>query len=168
MSNLPTDPLRQEHLELLPRLHDLQQAAVEVSRWSASEAGEHLTELLEFLEHHLVPHALAEDEILYPAIDQALGAPGSTGTMRADHDEVVARIARLRRTVVSTLTEWENRDRVMDVSLQVAGLAAIVLLHFRKEEEVLLPILDSVLTTEEAEALFAAMGEAAHPHPQHS
>jgi hypothetical protein len=41
-------------------------------------------------------------------------------------------------------------------------LSAILQLHFRKEEEVLLPVLDASLSANEAAALFARMGAVAH------
>jgi iron-sulfur cluster repair protein YtfE (RIC family) len=44
------------------------------------------------------------------------------------------------------------------------GLHHLVKVHFAKEEEVYLPILDERLDPTEAEAMFAAMGHAAHHH----
>jgi hypothetical protein len=41
------------------------------------------------------------------------------------------------------------------------GLYAVVKIHFAKEEEVYLPILDARLTADEAHQLFEAMGRAA-------
>jgi iron-sulfur cluster repair protein YtfE (RIC family) len=42
-------------------------------------------------------------------------------------------------------------------------LAAILQLHFAKEEDVLLPVLDKTLSPERASELFSRMAEAAHP-----
>lgn len=50
------------------------------------------------------------------------------------------------------------------------GLYALVKVHFAKEEEVYLPILDARLTPETAHEMFAAMESAAHTargHPAH-
>jgi hypothetical protein len=44
------------------------------------------------------------------------------------------------------------------------GLHHLVKVHFAKEEEVYLPILDERLSPAEAEAMFAAMGQVAHHH----
>ena len=49
-----------------------------------------------------------------------------------------------------------------DVAHQLVSLSAILQLHFRKEEEVLLPVLDASLSADEAAALFARMGAVAH------
>jgi iron-sulfur cluster repair protein YtfE (RIC family) len=42
------------------------------------------------------------------------------------------------------------------------GLYAVVSVHFAKEEELYLPILDARLTSEEAQEMFKAMEKAAH------
>lgn len=42
------------------------------------------------------------------------------------------------------------------------GLEALVTVHFAKEEEIYVPVLEAAMTAEQAEAMFAAMGHAAH------
>ncbi len=163
VTDLPSDPIRREHRELLPHLHHVEDAAVRVSGWDASQARRRLPQIVEFLSGDLIPHAVAEDDVLYPAIDRIIGARG-TATMRVDHVEIGERIERLSRTVDLALGDWDNRDLVADLSRQLAALAAIVLLHFRKEEEVLLPILDAGMSVVDGHQLFEQMGHTAHAH----
>lgn len=158
MTVLPTDPLRTEHRELLPHLEEMGKAAVEASQWSHDVASDRLFHLVDFLESHLLPHATAEEEILYPAVGEALGARGATATMSVDHDEIATRVKRLRETIPGALNEWPNGEPAAAIVRQLSALHSIILLHFRKEEEVLLPILDSVLSVDEARALFESMG----------
>jgi iron-sulfur cluster repair protein YtfE (RIC family) len=67
--------------------------------------------------------------------------------------------------VDQALEDWDNREMVATVSRQLAAISAIVELHFRKEEEVLLPILDEGLSVEEGHALFeTAHGDGGHSH----
>ena len=99
--------------------------------------------------------------MLYPAVEDAMGAPGATATMRADHTEIVARIDRLAAAVEAVPGRWPTVGLVDDVANQLAGLSAIVDLHFRKEEEVLLPVLDRGVP-EAAQSLFTRMGHAGH------
>ncbi len=164
MTILPTEPIRREHRELLPTIQELEQAAAGVGGWSVEIATDRLRHIVEFLEHHLIPHAAAEEEVLYPAIDQLTGAVTTTATMRVDHQEIASRTARLAATVVAALDGWPNDEQAGDIARQLSALAGIIVLHFRKEEEVLLPILDSVLSSEEAEALFESMNHDAHQH----
>lgn len=159
---LPTEPLRAEHRDLLPHLRALDTAADEVDQWDRDEATHVLGEILDFLRGHLVPHATAEEHVLYPAVEQAMAAPGATATMRADHAEIVARIDRLAETAAGVGERWPDAALARDLAHQLVGLSAILQLHFRKEEEVLLPVLDERLGTEDATELFARMGEVAH------
>ena len=165
MSNasLPTEPLRAEHRDLLPHLQGLATVADEVDRWDADEAAQVLGRIVGFLRGHLIPHARAEEQVLYPAIEEAMDAFGATATMCADHAEIVSRIDRLADTAATVATQWPDRAVARDLIHQLIGLSAIVLLHFRKEEEVLLPVLDNTLGPDDAAALFARMGEEAHP-----
>jgi iron-sulfur cluster repair protein YtfE (RIC family) len=159
---LPTEPLRAEHRDLLPHLRALDTAANEVATWSRDEALHVLAEVVRFLREHLVPHATAEEHVLYPAVEEAMAAPGATATMRADHTEIVARIDRLADTVATIEQQWPDADVARDLVHQLVGLSAILQLHFDKEEEILLPVLDARLSVDEATELFGRMGEAAH------
>src|SRR5512139_2863504 len=150
---LPTEPLRAEHRDLLPHLQGLETIADEVDRWNADEAAHVLGEIVGFLRGHLVPHARAEEEVLYPAVEEAMAAPGATATMRADHVEIVSRIDRLADTAATVADQWPDNAVARDLAHQLVGLSAILLLHFRKEEEVLLPVLDTTLGSDDAEAL---------------
>jgi iron-sulfur cluster repair protein YtfE (RIC family) len=160
---LPTEPLRAEHRDLLPHLRLLGTAADELDRWDRDEATRTLGELVGFLRGHLVPHAAAEEQVLYPAVEEAMAAPGATATMVADHADIVGRIDRLAQTAGAVEDSWPDPELARDLTRQLVGLDAILLLHFRKEEEVLLPVLDRSLTVEDASALFARMGGVAHP-----
>jgi hypothetical protein len=77
--------------------------------------------------------------------------------MIRDHVEVGRYIQELRQLRESPLLQ-DNR------SLQrvLYGLYAIVRLHFAKEEEVYLPILDERLSPEGAAEMFQALEAAAH------
>lgn len=157
-----TEPLRAEHRALRPHLAELADAAASVGTWDNTEAIDRLRRIVTFLQDHLAPHAAAEEAVLYPAVEEAMGAPGATATMAADHTEIVARSERLAATVDAAAEHGLDPAVVQDLAIQLAGLSAIVELHFRKEEEVLLPVLDRTLSTEAADDLFARMGHAAH------
>jgi len=161
--SLSTEPLRAEHRDLLPHLRGLETIADEVDRWNVDEAARVLGEIVGFLRGHLVPHAKAEEQVLYPAVEEAMAAPGATATMRADHAEIVSRIDRLADTAATVADRWPDPAVARDLTHQLVGLSAILLLHFRKEEEVLLPVLDTTLRADDAAALFARMGQEAHP-----
>ena len=55
-------------------------------------------------------------------------------------------------------------DQAEQLRAQLYGLSAILTLHFHKEEDVLLPVLDAKLSADDAKAMFADMVAVAHPH----
>ena len=108
------------------------------------------------------PSGSAEEAVLYPAVEAAMAAPGATATMRADHAEIVARIGRLADTATSIDRRWSDTELARDLGHQLVGLAAILNLHLRKEEEVLLPHLDASLSADDADTPFTRMAGVAH------
>jgi hemerythrin-like domain-containing protein len=159
----PTEPLRAEHRDLLPHLRALDTAANDVAGWDREVTVNAVGDIVGFLRGHLVPHAAAEEAVLYPAVEEAMAAPGATATMRADHIEIVARIDQLAATAAAVEQRWPDAELARDLAHQLVGLSAILQLHFHKEEEVLLPVLDASLDADTAAALFTRMGEATHP-----
>ena len=90
------DPLRTEHAQLLPQLEALPTAAI-ATEGREDEVLAALDAALAFLRESLIPHARAEDAVLYPMVEQVMHAPGATATMSRDHLEVVRLTAALQR-----------------------------------------------------------------------
>jgi hypothetical protein len=91
-----------------------------------------------------------------------MGAPEATATMSRDHVEI-GRLTQelgslLSHLVGGSMGEEEERD----LRRVLYGLSALIRVHFAKEEEIYLPILDARLTADEAHQLFEAMERAAH------
>ena len=73
-----TQPLRDEHRELVPHIDALRTVADGVGDVPLVETRRGLDEAYLFLTRHLIPHAQAEDSALYPVVAQAMGAPEAT------------------------------------------------------------------------------------------
>lgn len=157
-----TDPLREEHAGLLPRIEDIRATADVAGVLGTATLVEELDTLLAFLRGHLVPHARAEEVALYPVVERVLGAPGSTATMSRDHVEVVRLVEELSEARDALAGGAAGRGAVVAVQRLLYGLYAVLRLHFAKEEEVYLPLLDAALSPEDADAMFAGMHDAAH------
>lgn len=157
-------PLRDEHHELLPSIEALRATADAVGTVPLPELRRHVAEAHEFLAHHLLPHAAVEEAVLYPTVEQVMGCPDATATMRRDHLE----IERLTRDLATIHTELSDRDTLPDEALVeirrvIYGLHALIAVHFAKEEEIYVPILETGLTEQQATDLFARM----HAHHTH-
>jgi iron-sulfur cluster repair protein YtfE (RIC family) len=156
-----TQPLRDEHKALYPQVEILRLAGDVVNESLTSLAHDKIEQSYNFLTRQLIPHAQAEEKALYPMVEKAMGAPQVTATMSRDHLEVerlteVLGTLRVHRTQLSI-----TFDQAMTLRRVLYGLYTLVKLHFAKEEEIYLPLLDSKLTAEEAKAMFTAMDDAA-------
>ena len=158
----PTQPLKDEHSELLPHVETLLRVADSVGTASTQTLLESTGEAYEFLAHHLIPHAHAEDQVLYPFIEKVTSAPSATATMSRDHVEVGRLTEQLGSLRSRLAMEPLNAYLANELRRVLYGLYALVKLHFAKEEEVYLPMLDARCTPEEMQPVFANMEEAAN------
>jgi iron-sulfur cluster repair protein YtfE (RIC family) len=156
-----TEPLHDEHQQLLPRVERLREAAEAADGGVDAVFEAALADALEFLSNQLVPHARAEDAVLYPAVERVMHAPGATATMTRDHVEVVALTEELQRLRDELAGAWTPARR-REARRLLYGLYAMIRLHFAKEEEIYLPLLDAGLTAAQAQEMFTAMHTAAH------
>lgn len=150
-----TEPLRAEHRQLAPHLDALRAVAASVGAWTATVTRLH--EVVGYMRDHLLTHAAAEEAVLYPAVERAMGAPGAMDTMIADHRDIARRIETLVDTAAEVGPGPARAEEVEDLKGQLYGLWAILQLHMAKEEEVLLPVLDAALTPGEVRQLFDKM-----------
>jgi iron-sulfur cluster repair protein YtfE (RIC family) len=156
-----TQPLRDEHKDLYPHIEALKIAGMAIHGKLDQNGRDLIDESYEFLTEHLLPHARAEEAVLYPAVQKAMGSTHGTATMSRDHVEVEAlteELAALREQITGAdigVTLANELKRVL------YGLYTLVKVHFNKEEEIYLPLLDKSLTAEEAGEMFGKMEEAA-------
>jgi len=152
-----TQPLRDEHKELYRQVENLRLAGDVVNESLTTLAHEKIEMAYDFLTHHLIPHAHAEDKALYPMVQKILGSPQATATMTRDHVEVGRLTQELGSLRVHKTLLSIPFDQAMALRRVLYGLYALIMLHFAKEEEIYLPLLDANLTAEEASQMFEKM-----------
>lgn len=157
-----TQPLRDEHKELFPHVDRICQVAELIGAVSIGEVRTGVEEVYDFLANHLKPHAEAEDAALYPVVQQMLGSPEATKTMSRDHVEVGRYIEELAVLKAELTGEPLMPAQATALRRVLFGVYGLVKVHFAKEEEVYLPILDKRLTPEAAQEMFERMEAAAH------
>ena len=153
----PTEPFRNEHEQLLDHIEHIAKAAREVPRLSDEERGVLRERILGFLRGTLIPHAKAEEDVLYPAWSTLVGFPDAAAPMIHDHEAIVARIDQLARADIHDV------DALQEL---LYGLYALISVHFRKEEDLQLPAFDAA-PPEITKAVIARMETAtghAHEH----
>lgn len=146
------DAFREEHAELLEPIDGFRALAARLPRMEPAEREAELQPVVTFLRQSLVPHAEAEEHVLYPAVAAALGNPEATATMISDHRAIVSRIEAL------AAAPSDDLDQLQEL---LYGLHALLIVHFHKEEDDYLPLLEK-LPPDEVEAIFRRMSEHAH------
>lgn len=159
--NTLTQPLREEHKELYLHVEEILRVAEKIGEKPVEEIRNGVDAVFEFLAYHLKPHAEAEDAALYPVVQKVLGSPDATKTMSRDHVEVGRYIEQLESLKAGLTLEGLTNQQIKDLRRVLYGVYALVRVHFAKEEEVYLPILDQRLTPQSAQEMFEAMEQAA-------
>jgi iron-sulfur cluster repair protein YtfE (RIC family) len=67
----PTETMRSEHAVLRREASRLARVASGLAKWSTPDTPDQLTAIRGFLYGQLLPHAQAEDAVLYPLMDKA-------------------------------------------------------------------------------------------------
>jgi len=164
-----TQPLRDEHKELFPQVEFLRQAGNAAEEGMVKENLRRLAgDAFEFLAHHLIPHAQAEDRALYPVVQRVMGAPLATATMSRDHQEVGDLTAQLKSMLPTLEKGALSMGQANDMRRVLYGLYSLVKVHFAKEEEIYLPLLDASLSQAEAGEMFEKMEAAAGEAKRHA
>src|SRR6266480_3568075 len=156
MAPLP-QRVRDEHRELMIRIELLRTLADSIGSTSAESIREGVGQAYTFLIHQLIPHAQAEEQVLYPTVGRLLRTVEATDTMSRDHLEIIRLTEELEslrlHLFYAPLTESDEQA----LRRVLYGLYAIIKLHLAKEEEIYLPILEARLPAEEMDRLVEAM-----------
>lgn len=139
-----------EHAVLLRSFTELMQRATAATATRSDRAS-----LVLYLRADLLPHARAEERILYPALDSVLKSNGvATAALVLDHRAIERLVNELG--MLAAAEEGRQFER------KVWGLDAILESHFDKEEQFVMPTLRQKMTEREIRALLVRMGEAEH------
>ncbi|MBM9507950.1 heavy metal translocating P-type ATPase [Actinacidiphila acididurans] len=143
-AEVTVEPATEQLIQRFAAEHDDLREVVEAVR----EAADHLTDTADptalatvrhvdrLLSERLLPHEMAEEHQLYPALASALGGPETTATMSRAHTEI-HRLARRISTHLQ-LADSEGRlrpEQLDDLRACLYGLYSVLRLHFTQEEE---------------------------------
>jgi len=153
----------EEHAGLFPHLDDLGSLAAEVTTLGEGELRTRLRDVLTFLRDGLLPHAREEEVSVYPAAEKLLRAVGgATRTMSIDHrfvGEMVEELGGLGEGLLSRA----NKECIRRL---LYGLQALLQVHFTKENEVYVPLLNR-LSPSERHQLYDRLSEGDGGHQPH-
>jgi hypothetical protein len=133
MNSLETEAVREDHTQLREHVEHIRIAARELPGMSDLERKDVVGRILEFLRGTLLPHADEEERTLYREVARRLGHPEATAPMT--HDHVAIRV----RAIDLGVTDVTEVDRLQEL---LYGMYALITVHFWKEEQLYLPLVD--------------------------
>jgi hemerythrin-like domain-containing protein len=160
----PTEELRHEHEVILLVL----QGAERQAALRAPKQG-NLNELLDFFANFIDRcHHAKEERYLFPKMEER-GVPnqgGPIGVMLSEHSRGRTLVAAMKEK----LTGWHVDETLADLKKDLLEYVGLLRLHIGRENNVLFPKADKVLTAEDQQALSEAfakveseeMGEGVH------
>jgi heavy metal translocating P-type ATPase len=125
--------LRAEHDATLPLIEQIRSVADDLSSENCDL--EPVGVLLARLEGELLPHERADEELLVPLVDRALGGTDATAAMSRTHAEIEHQISRLKRLLQALDGETAGPEDAIELRRLLYGLYAILRLHNAQEEE---------------------------------
>jgi len=137
-----TDALLGEHGVFYAQFDHLEQAV------PAAETLAQVKDQAALLAAALKPHANLENDLLFAALEPHLGPMGPLAVMRMEHDEIEGTLARVQ--------EVKDLAGAQDLALHAIQVARD---HFAKEEQVLFPMAQQVLSAEALAQLGAQWAE---------
>ncbi|MEY4365961.1 MAG: hypothetical protein RLZZ305_1305 [Actinomycetota bacterium] len=153
-----TEHLHHEHRNLEPHLESVLAAANAVGAAPHAVLRDMIGSALGFVLRELDRHVRTEDEVLYDTVERLHGPGGTVETMRRDHVEMDRMAAELSDLQGSLVVSHELSEETMRALRRVLyGLHAVVRLHFAKEDDILVPYIESRLSPSEQENVLARL-----------
>lgn len=107
----------------------------------------------------LVPHALIENELLFPLIEEKIGDGGPTRVMRMEHEAIEGKLADLEELkgsheeIEGALARLPQTDSAAQARRMLKDVLFAGREHFMKEENVLFPMAEQLLQAHTLEKL---------------
>ncbi|HEY8953424.1 MAG TPA: heavy metal translocating P-type ATPase [Candidatus Dormibacteraeota bacterium] len=131
-----------QHRELAPLVERVRRVAESLDSLPPGRARRELVDLEADLRERLLPHEAAEDTTVYPLVAGVLGGSDPTGTMSREHVEIAHMVRLLGGLLVEMPAAGPGTADLTDLRRILFGLHAVLHLHFAKEDESFLPLLE--------------------------
>ena len=131
-----------EHRELRWGLGQLHEAADLVGAGSHVQARLRVHDVVSWLARALEPHIAWEEGWLYPQIERITGTSWAIQIVRFDHGQIAALIAQLR-TDATTTSHSLTPETTARLRTDLLRLEALLRAHIDREEQLVLPLLES-------------------------
>ena len=155
----PMQLLHDKHRGLLPSVETLQEVADAVGAIPIAALRQRVSDIHAFLSQRLIPHAQAEEQVVYPLVARTLGTVDATSLMGRDHIEIrrlTDELARIQANLSGARLKPADARALRRI---LYGLSAVLRVHL-EEEETYLALLDTRLSPEEARSMLESIEDA--------
>jgi heavy metal translocating P-type ATPase len=125
--------LKVEHDAVLGIVEQIRAVADALSTQDCDLAPAHT--LYDRLAGELLPHERADQAMLVPLVDRALGSSDTTAAMSRTHAEIEHQVGRLRRLLTDLDNDTVQPEDIVELRRLLYGLYAVLRLHNAQEEE---------------------------------
>lgn len=147
MPDNPTDLLKQEHEVVLTVVAAMEREVDDIRRTDTVDAAR-VADMVDFTRSFTDGcHHAKEERVLFPLMEKTQSAAGGpVSVMLSEHDAGRAYV----RGIVEALPDVTNsRDARSQVADNLSGYAYLLRLHIHKENEVLFPMADKILSADD-------------------
>lgn len=151
----PGKMILDEHLRLINDLTSM------VTPFIEGRGGD-ATKVSRFLKSNLLPHAHAENELLYPAIEPLMKTYGNVGDcMVMDHEYIEELTGKIESLIMRIEAEqgYSKMNLQMELHHLMLQLLTVVKLHMAKENRIYLPLFENYLSDEQQKKILGKIIE---------
>ena len=135
-----TERFKEEHRTIRAAIEQLHRCADQLGVVDDVASFEAVRDVHRVLVDVVVPHELAEGEILYPVLGRIMGGSGSTSTMSRAHVEIKHQVRRLGQLIDDIGPGIADETDVVELRGILYGLWAVLRLHTAQEDEELMAL----------------------------
>ena len=142
------ETVREEHEQFLPLVESIRSLADSISSISRKSLLARSGEIHGSLAHRLLPHAVAEGRVMFPAVRDATGAEISVGLNQC-HVQL-ARLTDELEAVRARIDRGEDHGAENELRRVLYGIHALLIAHFAQAEEVFTAAIEGLTPEERA------------------
>lgn len=143
-------PVHEKQRGMLPHIKAMRSVADTLETMEHVEIVQSLRDVVAFVLHDVSPYLSARREVMYPVLDRLEGANLATALLKRDHEEILRLTRQLERLVAEMSWEPLTTKRTLnDVRHVLLGLFTVISDHLAKEEDLVVPLLESRLSGSE-------------------
>ncbi len=147
--SLSAQTVREEHEQFLPWLESVRSVADSVGSVPRESLISRTDEIHGFLAHRLLPHAVAEGRLMFPAVREATNGSETSLAMNQCHVQL-GRLTDELESVHARLKAGEDHDIQNELRRVLYGIHALLVGHFAQAEEVFGAVLEGMTAEERA------------------